>query len=319
MRKELSIIIVNYRSWSYLEACLKSLDPLQDRYEVLVVDNFSDDGQFENFAANYPHIEFVKSQSNLGFGGGCRLGASRSSAEYLLFLNPDTLANFDAIDSMLQFLKLQDKYGIVSCKQHDNVARHRLLFPSSWRLFGLLRGAEAKIRAGKFALQRWRSFEFIVPDWVSASVLMISRRDYERIGGWNQRYWMYYEDPDLCKRFADQGGRAALLTNCSIGHRHGGSTRLDLETTALTKTEVTISRHVYIHNHFSRMEQLLSHTILIAGFLLFGSVLALLGTLAFFIPKMRLQSMIWQRRCKYYVKVFRTRSWLSSMLTTHSR
>ena len=314
MRKELSIIIVNYRSWSYLETCLNSLDPPQDRYEVLVVDNFSDDGRFESFAANYPHVEFIKSQNNLGFGGGCRLGVMRSSADYLLFLNPDTLANHDAIDSMLRFLKSQDRYGIVSCKQHDDVARHRLLFPNSWRLFNLLRSAEARMRTGKFALQRWRSFEFIAPDWVSASVLMISRRDYERIGGWNQIFWMYYEDPDLCKRFADQGGRVALLTNCGISHKHGGATRLDLETTALTKAEVTISRHVYIHNHFSKTNRILSHSILIASFLFFGSVLALLGTLTFFIPGMRLQRMLWQRRWKYYAKVLRTGSWLSPRL-----
>ena len=176
MRNELCIIIVNYRSWKCLEACLKSLEHPQDRYDVLVVDNFSDDGQFESFAANYPQIKFVKSQTNLGFGGGCRLGAIHSSAEYILFLNPDTLAKYDAIDSMLQFLKSQNKYGIVSCKQHANLARHYLLFPNFWRLFAFLRGVEARMRARKFAIQRWRNFEFIVPDWVSASVLMISRR-----------------------------------------------------------------------------------------------------------------------------------------------
>ena len=318
MRKELCIIIVNYRSWKYLEGCLESLEHLQDIYDILVVDNFSDDGQFESFTANYPHIKFVKSQTNLGFGGGCRLGASFSNADYILFLNPDTLAKYDAIDLMLQFLKSQHKYGIVSCRQHAKLAKHYLLFPSFRRLFVFLKGAEARMRARKFAIQRWRSFEFIVPDWVSASVLMISRRDYERIGGWNQVFWMYYEDPDLCKRFTDQGGRVALLTNCSIGHKHGGSTRLDLETTALTKTEVTISRHVYIHNHFSKMDQILAHSILIAGFFLFGSVLALLGAITFFIPKMRLQSMIWQRRWKYYVKVFKTGSWLSPRLPTHA-
>jgi GT2 family glycosyltransferase len=314
MSKELSIVIVNYRSWPYLEACLKSLDPQQDRYDVLVVDNFSDDGQFDSFAANFPHIKFVRSQTNLGFGGGCRLGASLSSADYLLFLNPDTLANHDAIDSMLQFLKSQNQYGIVSCKQHVKLARHYLLFPSFRRLSGLLRSAEARMRARKFAIQRWQSFEFIVPDWVSASVLMISRRDYERIGGWNQIFWMYYEDPDLCRRFVDQGGKVALLTNCSISHKHGGSTRLNLETTALTKAEVTISRHVYIHNHFSKTDRILSHSILIASFLLFGSLLALLGIITFFIPRMRLQYMLWQRRWKYYAKVFRTGSWLSPRL-----
>ena len=173
MRKELCIIIVNYRSWNYLEACLKSLEDRQNEYDVLVVDNFSDDGQFESVAANYPHVKFVKSQTNLGFGGGCRLGAILSSADYLLFLNPDTLANYDAIDSMLQFLKSQKKYGIVSCKQHGNLARHHLLFPSFRRLSGLLRGVEARMRTRKFAIQRWQNFEFIVPDWVSASVLMI--------------------------------------------------------------------------------------------------------------------------------------------------
>ena len=313
-KRILSIIIVNYRSWPDLENCLQSLKPLMDRYEILVVDNFSNDGPLDSFVKNHPEIKFINSPHNLGFGGGCRLGVSHSSTDYFLFLNPDTLANEAAIDGMLRFLKKQERYGIVSCRQHKNLARHYLLFPNIRRFSSLLKSLETRIFRKRFRVQRWEEFEFIAPDWVSASVLMISRENYEKIGGWSKKLWMYYEDPDLCKRLSDLGRKAALLTNVSIYHKHGGASRRDMEVTALTKTEIAISRHVYICEHFPKAKALLAHLLIIIGFCIFGSLWALLGALFFFVPKLKLQSTLWLRRWKYYRKVMKTGSWLSPRL-----
>jgi len=313
-KRELSIIIVNYRSWDSLETCLQSLCPFAGNYEILVVDNFSNDGKFHSFDEKYPTIQFIASPANLGFGGGCRLGIRHSSGDYFLFLNPDTMANEGAIDAMLDFLKMQNTYGIVSCRQHKNLDKHYLLFPSFRRLFGIFKSIESRIITCRFKMQKLGGYEFIVPDWVSASVLMISRVNYEKIGGWNPKFWMYYEDPDLCKRYTESGGSAALLANASIQHNHGGATRVDLKTTALTKTEVTISRHVYIDEHFSGIEKVLSHSMMMLVFLFFGSLGALIGAIFFVVPKLRLYAMIWMRRMRYYARVIKTRSWLSQNL-----
>ena len=287
-----------------------------DACEVVVVDNSSDDDQFGDFVQKYPGIRFIQSQHNVGFGAGCRLGARHALSDYFLFLNPDTVANRESIYSMLEFLKAQETYGIVSCRQHENLAKHRLLFPNIWRLSGLVKSLEARLSSDRFKIKHWQDLEFLQPDWVSASVLMISRKNYEKIGGWSQKLWMYYEDPDLCRRFKNLGGLAALITNRKILHKHGGSTRLDLETTALTKTELATSRHVYIQEHFQEPARSISQVILIIGFLLFGGLSALMGIVFFFIPIMRLQSVIWRRKLQYYVNALKTGSWLSPRLLT---
>jgi GT2 family glycosyltransferase len=310
-KRELSIIIVNYRSWDSLENCLQSLRPFAGNCEVLVVDNFSNDGNFERFVKNHPGVQFIASPANLGFGGGCRLGVSHSFGDFFLFLNPDVIANKNAIDAMLDFLKTQRIYGIVSCRQHNKLAKHRLRFPNCLRLFPIFKSLEARILIKRFRIQKLEAFEFIDPDWVSGSVLMLSRADYERIGGWSPKYWMYYEDPDLCKRYAKLGGKAALLTNSSIQHNHGGATRVDLETTALTKAEVTISRHVYIEEHFSGIAKMFSHCAMIFVFIFGGGMGALMGSIFPFVPKLKLHRMIWKRRLRYYAHAIKTCSWLS--------
>jgi GT2 family glycosyltransferase len=313
-KRELSIIIVNYRSWDSLELCLQSLSSFAGNYEVIVVDNFSNDGKFNSFREKYPTVQFIVSPTNLGFGGGCRLGVHHSLGDYFLFLNPDTIANEGAIHAMLDFLKMQNSCRIVSCRQHKNLAKHYLMFPNFFRLFGIFKSLESRVSVNRFRIQKLEAFDFIVPDWVSGSVLMVSRANYEKIGGWNSRYWMYYEDPDLCKRCASLGGSTALLTNASIQHNHGGATRVDLETTALTKAEVTISRHVYIDEHFSGIEKVLSHSMMILVYLFFGSLAGLIGAIFFVVPKLKLHRMIWMKRLRYYVYAIKTRSWLSPNL-----
>jgi GT2 family glycosyltransferase len=313
-KRELSVIIVNYRSWTCLETCLQSLTPLADKYEILVVDNASNDGYLHHFVAKYPAIQFIESSVNLGFGGGNRLGVCHSAGDYFLFLNPDTIASEAAIDAMVKFLKTQNTYGIVSCRQHNNLGKHYLLFPNVLRLFGIIKSIESRTAGARFRIRKSDSYEFIVPDWVSGSVLMISRENYQSIGGWNPKFWLYYEDPDLCKRFADLGGKVALLTHVAIQHKHGGATRKDWETAALTKTEVTISRHVYIAEHFSGIGKMLSQSAMVLNYLIFGSLGALIGTLCFFVPELKLHRRIWLRRLRYYAGALKKHSWLSPNL-----
>lgn len=88
----------------------------------------------------------------------------------------------------------------------------------------------------------------VYPQWVSGSVIFIRHYDFKQSGGWNEQFWMYCEDIDLCKRASSRGGKIALLQNVDIIHDHGGNSRINLVTTALTKSEVYISRHVnFLH------------------------------------------------------------------------
>jgi GT2 family glycosyltransferase len=115
---ELSIIIVNYNSADFVLACVRSIceQRCTVAYEVIVVDNASYDGCSERLAQYYPHVIFVQSQSNLGFGRANNLGARHASGEVLLFLNPDTEVRDRAVDCLYEHFQKLEKPGAVGCR-----------------------------------------------------------------------------------------------------------------------------------------------------------------------------------------------------------
>lgn len=313
----LSIIIVNYRSWDHLFNCLKSLEIIND-LEVIVVDNNSADGKIEEFKNRFPKVNFIDAMQNLGFGAACNLGAKHAQSEYLLFLNPDTVANEASLFAMKDFLVKNDDFKIVSCKQTKKIKGHFLLFPNIFRMFGLLRGIEVYFSKKKFETKSINGVKFVEPDWVSGSVLMISKTWLKEIGGWSIEFWMYSEDLEICKKSADKNGKMALLIEFEIYHKHGGSTRKNITTAAITKAEVIKSKHVYIQKHFKNSEKYLAHFVLIFSFLFIKLPLAVLGLLFFFIPKMKLQTEIFKQLFHHYFNAMRKGSWLSDRLVVVS-
>ena len=118
--KDLSIVIVNYKSWRVLAECLNSFNQYTPKlnYEIIVVDNDSQDEELEPFSQKYPQVNFIKNTGNNGFAHGCNLGADNAHGKFLLFLNPDTvLTNNTAIDDMFNFAKCNTDVGITSCRR----------------------------------------------------------------------------------------------------------------------------------------------------------------------------------------------------------
>ena len=253
---DISVIIVNYRGWKRLAQCLDSLDSIEDlrfTYEVSIIDNHSDDGEFDNFRRRYPKFSFILNAGNLGFSNGCNLGAENARGAYLLFLNPDTIVTPDALLGLLEETRKRRLFSIISCRQfRENGAEERpfgeFLTPSN--LTGWLR-ASAKILSRIKSRRFHQTEKYIYPDWISGSVVMISRESFLKLGGWDDDFWMYFEDVDLCRRASLRKGEIVFLRNVSIEHNHGGASRINPHITVLTKTEVEISRHVYISKHES--------------------------------------------------------------------
>ena len=116
---DISIVIVNYKNWKDLRNCINSLDFKTSNFyfEIVVVDNHSDDGCFKGFQQEFPHVKCIQNSGNNGFANACNLGVQFSVGNYILFLNPDTLANQAAIYNMWQVAKKNPAVGIVSCLQ----------------------------------------------------------------------------------------------------------------------------------------------------------------------------------------------------------
>lgn len=314
---DVSIIIVNYKSWRHLQHCLEALNGIQSNafsFEILVIDNCSNDGKLDAFIQDFPRVKFKINSGNNGFANGCNFGAKHAQGTHLFFLNPDTIANEQAILKMLEYARLNHTVGIVSCHQknaNESYEKSERLFPELITLFGWTRAIYRILNAQKIKEQYNKDSVVIFPDWVSGSVVFISRSWFDQIQGWNEDYWMYYEDVDICKRVEEANGKIALLQNVEIVHNHGGASRINVKTASITKTEVLISKHVYIQNHFTGVYRFFAQLLVVLNNLIFKTVLAVFGLIFFFIPKLRLILNIYVKLITYYVNALFRGKWLS--------
>lgn len=312
---DLSVIIVNYRSWGRLRQCLDSLLAIpQSRlsFEVIIVDNDSHDGMLQDFQLAYPHFSYIQNAANNGFAHGCNLGAAKAKGGYLLFLNPDTVANETALIGMLNKARACKDYSVISCRQaREDGSEEKPYgsFLSPMTLTGWLRAIKRLYSGSKRKL--FSKAGIISPDWVSGSVIMVSRESFISLGGWDEDFWMYFEDVDLCKRARDVGGDIILLRDVTIKHNHGGSTRNNVRISALTQSEVNISRHVYISKHEKRARKIYMQSFLVINNLMAGFIPAVLGITFFFIKSLKVAAMSYYSLISYYISVLLHDTWLS--------
>jgi GT2 family glycosyltransferase len=314
---DLSIIIVNYRGWNKLRECLDALKSFTNRKiisEVIIVDNSSGDGIIENFCLDYPGFRFVTSEINGGFAYGCNRGGKESSGNYLLFLNPDTIAGEDAVTALYERAVEYNGDYILSCRQKDEKNRESIAY-GQFIVPGKLTGpGRALNRFIRRITGRQNSHSVqnpLSPEWVSGSVIMVSREFFNRLGGFDEDFWMYFEDMDLCRRARNMGGEIMYFTDFSITHKHGGSSRINIYTTALTKTEVLISKHLYIARHLPPASRFCAQVFLVGNNLVTGLVSAIVGIVFFFNPRMFVRAHIFLRLTCYYAGALVRRSWIS--------
>jgi GT2 family glycosyltransferase len=279
-RPELSIVIVNYRSWARLDRCLPTLPAA----EIVVVDNASGDLRLPEFAKAHPGVRFVANDGNWGFADGCNCGAKEARGDLILFLNPDTEDRDGAVTALLAAARAHPEAAILTARQVDESGRPQKsydAFPSLLTLFGATRALLRAFVPGRYPDARRDRAGYREVDWVSGSVLLIRREAFERLGGFYNRFWMYSEDVDLCKRARDAGLLVAYAGGATIVHAHGGDSRKDPATAALTRSEVVVSRHLYASRHFGAVHAGLYHAALVATRFLPAALAALAARVGF--------------------------------------
>jgi GT2 family glycosyltransferase len=320
---DLSIIIVCFKGWDRLRKCLDALDSFSGKNfktEVIIVDNKSHDETLLKIEERFPKFQFIYNHVNGGFANGCNLGAKTAVGEFVLFLNPDTVAAETEVEKLLNQARHNPEFGIVSCRQVNEQGKESIsygTFPSLFNLTGfqraIFRSRQSEIQNPNRAegeLDEVKS-EISFPDWVSGSVILMRYETFKKESGFDEDFWMYFEDVDLCRRIRKTGCEIAFCRNITIEHNHGGSSRINLNTTSLTKTEVHISRHLYISKHKKGFEKFLIQTFLVLNNIISGAVMAIIGLLLFFIPKVFSRILIFYRLTSYYLgSVFRL-SWIS--------
>ncbi len=312
---KLSIITVNYRSWGYLEAALDALvTSFPDDWEVIVVDNESVPSDLEEFSVRFPWATFLANPDNSGFGHACNIGVAASKGERLLFMNPDVIARTHDIQKLMQ---VQDEHdiGVVAPRQLSARGKPQKVFDDFPSLCNQSKTIKALLRflfPSRFRDPRRECKELTWCDWVTGSVLMIRRADFDAVGGWSEDYWMYVEDTDLCRKVHDCGMSVAYEPDVEVIHAHGGSSRLNVEVETMTRLEVIISKHVYTRKHTGGFERHLTHALIILLRMPMLMISALLDLITLHqVPALRVRGRMFLSLVRYYGNVVRSGSWLS--------
>jgi N-acetylglucosaminyl-diphospho-decaprenol L-rhamnosyltransferase len=214
MDAALDVVIVSYRSRELLRGCLESLraHPPSCPMKVVVVDNDSRDGTAEMLEGEFPEVELVASPTNLGFAAATNLGARRGSGPYLLALNPDTAVTPGALDTVIAVLDQHPEVGIAGPRllrpdgSFDHAAKRS--FPTPLSALGHFTGVGRRDGSGRLAAYRAPEVESGRVDAVNGAFMLMRRPAFERLGGFDEGYWMYMEDLDLAYTL----GRAGLIT-----------------------------------------------------------------------------------------------------------
>jgi GT2 family glycosyltransferase len=237
MEKKLSIVIVNYRVRDILKECLNSVLSSNDNMvnEIIVIDNNSKDGSVELLRKNFPEVRLIENHQNKGFSSASNQGIRKSSGEYILLLNPDTIFPQMGFSSMIEFMDSNPEVGICGPKMVD--ARGDLLY-SCRRFPSFL----TSISSSQSLLERFfprnpLSRQYLLKDmdhsrvqevdWISGSCLLTRKKMLDQIGPLDEDYFIYVEDVDLCYRAHQAGWKVFYFPEVTFIHRVGQSTSQD--------------------------------------------------------------------------------------------
>ena len=258
----LSIVIVAYKSRDEIGACLGSIPrPIAEGgIEVAVVDNSPGDGAGEIVRRDFPWVHYLAAESNLGFGRANNLGYARTRGEFVLFLNPDTVVNAGALGHCLQRLREDAAIGLISPKlvQADGTMdlACRRSIPTLWDGFCRASGLAARFpRHARFAgynlthLPEGGTYDVGA---INGAFMMGPRAVFERVAVngavFDERFFMYGDDLDLCIRVARAGFRIVYDGRVQITHLKGMSVARDFD--RMSRSIFDANRDVYL-KHFN--------------------------------------------------------------------
>jgi GT2 family glycosyltransferase len=228
------VLIVAYECRDELAACLRSIDRAKGNLaiEVVVTDNASTDGTVELLRTEFPDVRLVALPENVGFAQGVNRAAAVASGEYLLLLNPDTVVHDDGgLERLVAFARENPQYGLYG---------GRTLWPDGTLCPGSVWGAPSLWSHACFAfllssafkgsrvfdpdsLGRWQRDSVRRVGVVTGCLLLVARDDWDALGGFDERFFMYGEDVDLSLRAAQAGRPPVLVPTIEITHTVGVS------------------------------------------------------------------------------------------------
>lgn len=255
---QLSIIIVNYNVKEFVKNLLYSLEKALTELssEIIIVDNASADGSVEDIKNKFPNVTLIANDENVGFGKANNQGLEIATGEYFLLLNPDTIVKEDTFTNLIKFMQSNSNAGMVTCKVLNPDGTLQLAcrrsFPGPWTSFTKVTGLSRLFPKSKlfarYNLTYLDENETNEVDAISGSFMMLKSEVYQKVGGFDSRFFMYGEDLDLCYRVKSQGYKVFYVPTTEIIHYKGESTkRSNLDETKIFYEAM----HLFVEKHFS--------------------------------------------------------------------
>ena len=231
---ELDIVILSYNVSKLLKQCLESVlaSPESDKWQIIVVDNASQDDSVEMVRREFPQVKLITSEQNLGFSAGNNLAVPYLKSEFVLFLNPDTVVKPKAIETVRQYLKSHPQVGAATARVWlGNSGKidegcHRG-FPTPWNAVCYFSGLSKWL--GKYRLfggyqLSFQDLDTAHPiDSLTGAFMMVRRDVAEQLNWWDEDYFWNGEDVDFCYRIKQAGYQIMYLPEAEIIHFKGSS------------------------------------------------------------------------------------------------
>jgi len=218
---KISIIIVTWNTAKITQKCIQTINKFLNNPEIIVVDNGSEDNTVE-LLLKEKNLKIIKNDSNLGFSKANNIGLEQATNEYVLFMNSDIELIDNSINDLFEYFKNQNNIGIIGPKfLNPDLTPQASVFPK-----------QSAINAFKeFYLNQKNSYSKYIPNsekptkvWsISGGCILTHKSFFESIGGWNEKYFFYFEDMDLCRKINQSGKNVVFFPECKIIHRHGAS------------------------------------------------------------------------------------------------
>lgn len=247
-----SIIIVSYNVEELLEKCLSSIDQYLAsstlRYEVIVVDNLSPDGSVGMVRKKFPKVLLMAEKVNMGFSRGNNHALRRAKGRHIIFLNPDTELVEDAFSPMIELLDNQPELGAVGPKLLNTDGSHQSSIGQFTQLRDLLNEYFLRAKASDTATHHPDKPTTV--DFVLGACLVVRGDACRAIGGFDERYFMFHEETDMCLTLKERGLSTLYYPAVSVIHHGSKSSTKSDDARQRTLHENRKSQYLYFQKHY---------------------------------------------------------------------
>jgi len=262
---DLSIIIVNWNTKKLLVECLDSIfaTTLNVDFEIWVVDNHSTDGSPEMIREDFSEINLIDNEKNIGFAKANNQAFQKCRGKYILLLNPDTVLENDAIEQLVNFLNQTTDAGMVGARLlNPDKTLQTSAFPvptlskEFWRLFHL----DYLVPFANYPMETWDLESAREVDTLLGACMLIRREALNQFGLFDEEYFIYSEEVDLCTRLRNDGWQLYWLPSAVVVHYGAQSTQQVAEEMFL---RLYAGKILYFRKHHSKIEVIIYKLILL--------------------------------------------------------